>query len=131
MVFDTIELAFELPHLSTVSVHLLAGATPIFIELVDYECRVVIHHESFNAKLYGYTKTMQCRLILCGIVGGPEVNLKDVAKLVARWGNKIYACPSAINVEGSIEVHSPVLGMINRDRGLHICPLSDEISEHL
>jgi hypothetical protein len=64
---------------------------------------------------------MQCRLILCGIVGGLEMNPKDVAKLV----------PGAIDVEGSINVHSPVLEMIDWDRGLHISPLSDEISERL
>jgi hypothetical protein len=74
---------------------------------------------------------MQCRLILCGIVGGLEMNPKDVAKLVPGWGNKIYACPGAIDVEGSINVHSPVLEMIDWDRGLHISPLSDEISERL
>ena len=58
MVFNTIEFAFELPHLGAVSVHLLAGAAPIFIELVDYECGVTVHYEAFDAKLYGYTKTV-------------------------------------------------------------------------
>jgi len=128
---NTIELAFELPHLSAVSVHLLAGVAPIFIELVDYECGVTVHDEAFNTELYNYTETMQCRLVLCGIVRCLEVDPKDVAKLFPRWGNKIYACPSTINVQRSIEVHSPVLGMIGRDRGLHIHPLSDEIGEHL
>jgi hypothetical protein len=59
------------------------------------------------------------------------MNPKDVAKLVPGWGNKIYACPDIVDVEGSINIHSPVLGMIDQDRGLHIGPLSDEISERL
>jgi hypothetical protein len=130
MVFHTIELAFELPHLNAVSVHFLAGAAPIFIELVDYECGVAVHHEAFNTKVYSYTETMQCRLILHGIVGGPEVDPKDIVKVVPRWGNKIYTCPSAINFEAS-EVHSSMLRMIDRDGGLYIRPLSDEIGEHL
>jgi hypothetical protein len=70
-------------------------------------------------------ETMQCCLVLL------EMNPKDVAKLVPGWGNKIYACPGTVDVEGSVNVHSPVLGMIDQDRGLHIGPLSDEISERL
>jgi hypothetical protein len=58
MVFHTIELAFKLPHLDAVSIHFLAGATPIFIELVDYERGVVVHHKAFNTKVYSYTETM-------------------------------------------------------------------------
>jgi hypothetical protein len=40
-------ICLELPHLSAVSVHLLTSAALIFIELVDYECGVTIHHEAF------------------------------------------------------------------------------------
>jgi hypothetical protein len=51
-------ICLELPHLSAVSVHLLTGAASIFIELVDYECRVTVHHEAFKAELYSYMETM-------------------------------------------------------------------------
>ena len=58
MELDTVEFAFKFPYLSVVGVHLLAGAIPIFVDLVDYEHGVTIHHEAFNAKLYGYTETV-------------------------------------------------------------------------
>jgi hypothetical protein len=59
------------------------------------------------------------------------VNRKDIAELIPRWRNKVHACPGTIDVMGTVEVHGPVLEVINRDRSLHICPLSDEISECL
>ena len=59
------------------------------------------------------------------------MDAKDIAEFIPFWRNEVYTCPSAIEVEGYVKVHSPVLGMIDRDRSLHICPLSDEIGEHL
>ena len=56
MVLDTIEFAFKFPYLGAVGVHLLAGAITIFVDLVDYERGVTVHHDVFNAELYGYTK---------------------------------------------------------------------------
>ena len=52
MVLDSVELVFKFPYRRVVSVHLLIGAAPIFVELVDYECRVAVHHEALNAELY-------------------------------------------------------------------------------
>jgi hypothetical protein len=97
-VFDSIELIFEFPYRCAVSVHLLATVAPFFVELVDYKCGVVIHHEAFDAELNGYMKTVQCRLILHSIVGCPEVDPKDVAKLVPRWRDEVYTYPDAIEV---------------------------------
>jgi hypothetical protein len=58
MVLDTVELAFKLPLLDAVGVHLLVAAVPIFVELINHERGVAVHHEAFNAELYGYTETM-------------------------------------------------------------------------
>ena len=52
-------------------------------------------------------------------------------KLVPRWRDEIYACPSAIKVERPVKVHGSVLGVVNRDMSLHIRPLNDEIGERL
>ena len=58
MVFDSVELVFEFPYRHAISVHLLIGTVLVFVELVDYECGVTVHYEAFDAKLYGYTKTV-------------------------------------------------------------------------
>ena len=39
--------------------------------------------------------------------------------------------PSTIKVEGAIEVHDLVLGLVGWDRSLHVGPFGDEVSEHL
>ena len=56
-----------------VSVHLLVGAIPVFVELIDHECRVAVHLEAFNAELDSYTETVKCRFVFSGIVGCWEV----------------------------------------------------------
>jgi hypothetical protein len=58
VVLDTVEFAFEFPYLGAISIYHLVGAIPIFVDLVDYKHGVTIHHEAFNAELYGYTETV-------------------------------------------------------------------------
>ena len=97
-VFDSVELVFKFPYRRTVSIHLLIGAGPIFVELVDDECGVTVHHEAFNAKIEGYMEKVQCRLVLHDIVGCLEVDPMDIAKLVPRWRYEVYTCPSAVEI---------------------------------
>ena len=56
-----------------VSIHLLVGAIPILVELIDDKCGVTVHPEAFNTELDSYTDTMKCRLIFSGIVACSEV----------------------------------------------------------
>ena len=58
MVLDTVEYAFKFPYLNAIGVHLLIGAIPIFVDLVDNESRVTVYHEAFNIELYGHTETV-------------------------------------------------------------------------
>ena len=57
-VFDSIELIFKFSYRHAVSIRLLVGVASVFVELVDDKCGVTVHHEAFNAKLHGYTKTV-------------------------------------------------------------------------
>ena len=68
VVLDTVELSFEFPDLCTVCIHLLTRTGLIFVDLVDDQHGVSIYHEAFDAKLDGYTKSMETCFILCGIV---------------------------------------------------------------
>jgi len=70
VVLDTVELSFEFPDLSGVCVRLLTRTGPIFVDLVDDQCGVSIHHEAFDAELDGYTKSVETCFIFCGVVGG-------------------------------------------------------------
>jgi hypothetical protein len=52
-------------------------------------------------------------------------------KLIPRWRDEIYACPSAFEVKRPIEVRGPMLGVVNQDRSLHIRPLGNEVGKRL
>ena len=73
MVFDAIEFVFYLSYRGAVSVHLLIGAIPILVELIDHKGRVAVHLEAFNAELDSYMETMKCRLVFSGIIRCSEV----------------------------------------------------------
>ena len=70
VVLDTVELPFKLPDFGAVCVYLLTGTGPVFVELVDNQRGVPIHHEAFDAELDGYTETMETRFVFRGVVGG-------------------------------------------------------------
>ena len=69
VVLDIVELSFEFPDLGAVCVHLLVGAGPIFVDLVDDQCGVSVHYEAFDAKLDGYMESVETGFILCDVVG--------------------------------------------------------------
>ena len=68
--------------------HLLTGAGPVFVELVDDQCRVPIYHEAFDAELDGYTKSVETCFILRGVVGGWKMNSENVSELVLGRRNE-------------------------------------------
>ena len=69
VVLDTVELSFEFPDVGAVCVHLLARIGPIFVDLVDDQCRVSVYHEAFDAELDDYTKSVETCFILRDVVG--------------------------------------------------------------
>ena len=68
VVLDTVKLSFEFPDLSIVCVHLLTRTGPIFVDLVDDQRGVFVYHEVFDAKLNGYTKSMETCFIFCCVI---------------------------------------------------------------
>ena len=59
VVLDTVELPFKLPNFDAICIHLLTGARPVFVELVDDQRRVPVYHDVFDAELNGYTKFVE------------------------------------------------------------------------
>ena len=131
MVLDTIELPFKLPDFGTICIHLFTRAGPVFVELVDDQCRVPVYHEAFDAELNGYTESVETRFVFFGVVGGRKMYSKNVSELILGWRNEQNAHTSTVDVEGTIDVHHPVLGVSSGDGLLDLGPLSDEISERL
>ena len=70
VVLDTVELSFEFPDLGAVCVHLLTGAGPVFVELVDDQLGIPVYHEAFDAELDGYTESVETCFIFGGVIGG-------------------------------------------------------------
>ena len=88
VVLDTVELSFEFPDLGAVCVHLLTGAGPIFVDLVNDQRRVSVYHEAFDAELDVYTESVETCFILRGVVGSRKMNSEDVTELVLSWSNE-------------------------------------------
>ena len=70
VVLDTVEFSFKFPNFGAICIHLLARARPVFVKLVNDQCRITVHHEAFDAELDGYTESMETCFIFGGIVGG-------------------------------------------------------------
>ena len=70
VVLDTVEFPFKLPDFGAVCIHFLTGIGPIFVELVDNQRGIPIHHEAFDAELDSYTETMETCFVFHDVVGG-------------------------------------------------------------
>ena len=82
VVLDTIEFPFKLPHFGAVCIHLLTGAGLVFVELVDDQRGVPVHHEAFDTKLNGYTESVETCFVFGGVVGGQKMYSKNVSELI-------------------------------------------------
>ena len=56
---------------------------------------------------------------------------ENVSELILGRCNEQNASTSTVDVEGTVEVHHPVLGASSDDGLMDLGPLSDEISERL
>ena len=88
VVFDIVELPFKLPDFGVVCVHLLTGTGPVFVELVDNQRGVPVHHETFDTELDCYTETVETCFIFDGVVGGWKMYSENVSELVLGQRNE-------------------------------------------
>ena len=131
VVLDTIELPFEFPNFNAIYVHLLTGARPVFVELVDDQRRVPIYLEVFDTELNGYMESMETRFIFCCVVGGWKMYSENISEIILGRRNEQNAGTSTVDVEGTLEVHHLVLEASSEDGLLDLGPLSDKISQRL
>ena len=82
VVLDTVELPFKLPVFGAICIHLLTGAGPVFVELVDDQRGVPVYHDTFNAELNGYTESMETRFVFGDVVGGWKMYSENISKLI-------------------------------------------------
>ena len=82
VVLDAVEFSFQLPDFGAICIHLLAGARPVFVKLVDDQRGVPVYHEAFDAEINGYTESVETCFIFGGVVGGWKVYPENVSKLI-------------------------------------------------
>ena len=82
VVFNTIEFAVQLFDFQVVSIHIVTGTRPIFVDKINDQCRVTIYQEAFNAKFDGNTKTMEISFVLGGVIGGWKMNSEDISEVI-------------------------------------------------
>ena len=131
VVLDAVEFSFKLPDFGAICIHLLTGARPVFVKLVDDQCRIPIHHEAFDAELDGYTEAVETCFVFHGVVGDRKMYAKNISEFILCRRDEQNARTSTIDVKGAVEVHHPVLEASGGDGLLDLGPLSDEISERL
>ena len=100
VVLDTVELPFKLPDFDAICIHPLAGARPVFVELVDDQHGVPVYHEAFDAELNGYTESVETRFVFSGVVGGRKMYSENVSELILGRRNEHNASTSTDDVEG-------------------------------
>ena len=74
---------------------------------------------------------MEESLILDGVVGCREVDLKDVFEPLTSRGDEHDTSPRVFNHERAIEVHCPVFKLLNVGRSLGFRPLGYKVDECL
>jgi hypothetical protein len=70
-------------------------------------------------------------LILGVVVGRLVVDSQDLLQVITLGRDEEDACACTFEVQGTIEVHLPVLRLLRRRRLLGLRPLEDEIGEDL
>jgi len=88
VVLDTIEFPFKLPDFDAICIHLFTGARPVFVELVDDQRGVPVHHEAFDTELDGYTESMETCFVFGGVVGGQKMYSENISELVLGRRNE-------------------------------------------
>ena len=131
VVLDTVEFPFKLPDFGAICIHLVTGAGPVFVELVDDQRGVPIYHEAFDTELNGYTESVETCFVFGGVVGGRKLYPENVSEFILGRHNEQNAHTSTVDVEGAVEVHHLMLGRGGGDGLLDLGPFSDEINKRL
>ena len=63
-------ISLQLSHFRAISIHLVTGTRPIFVDKINDQRRVTIYQEAFNAKFDGNTETMETSFVLGRVIGG-------------------------------------------------------------
>ena len=82
VVFNTVELALQLSNFQAVSIHLVTGTRPIFIDLINDKRGVAVYQEVFNTKFDSNTETMETSFVLGGVIGDWKMNLEDISEVI-------------------------------------------------
>ena len=88
VVLDAVEFSFKLPDFDAICIHLLAGARPIFVKLVNDQHGVPVYHEAFDAELNGYTESVETCFIFSSVVGGQKVYPKNISEFILGRHNE-------------------------------------------
>ena len=88
VVFNTVEFALKLSDFRAVSIHLVTGTRPIFVDLINDKHGVTVYQEAFNTKFDSNTETMETSFVLGGIIGGWKMNSEDISEVIPEWRNK-------------------------------------------
>ena len=82
VVFNTVEFALQLSDFRAVSIYLVIGTRPIFVDLINDLCGVTVYQEAFNTKFDDNMETMETSFVLDGVIGGWKMNSEDISEVI-------------------------------------------------
>jgi hypothetical protein len=128
---QALEVNLELAHLGAISVHRVLRDVTGLVDLVDDDLGVAVGDEPLDSQGNNDAQPADQGFVLVPIVGRFVVDLQDVLQMITLGRDEEDACACSFKVQGTIEVHLPVLRLFRQRRLLGFCPLRDEVGEDL
>jgi hypothetical protein len=123
MKLQALEVGLELAYLGAVSVHRIVLDVTCLTDLVNDDLGVVVSDEPLDSQGNSDSLSVDQSLILGTIIGYLVVDLHDIFQVIAQGRDEKYVCACAFKVQGTIEVHLPVLWLLRQWGLLGLCPL--------
>jgi hypothetical protein len=99
--------------------------------LVNDDLGVTVGDESLDSEGNNNAQPMDQGLVLGAAVGRVVVDLYDILQMIALGRDEEDACTCSLEVQGTVEVHFPMLRLLCWQGLLGLSPLRDEIGEDL
>jgi multisubunit Na+/H+ antiporter MnhC subunit len=106
---QTLKVILEFAHLYAVGVHCLLLDIACLVDSIDDDLGVAIRNKSFDSEGNNDVQPMDQGLVLGTVVARLVMDLQDVLQVTALGRDEKDACTCTFEVQGTIEVHLPVL----------------------
>jgi hypothetical protein len=106
---QALEVGLELAHLGAIGVHRVLPDVSCLVDLVNDDCGVAVGNKSLDSQGNGDAQPVDQGLVFGAVVGHFVVDLQNVLQMITLGRNEEDTCTYSFEVQGTIELHLPVL----------------------